>query len=58
MLYAGGIINGGAYYYPGTIKAVNYDGTFVVDYLFTGLEDGSGEKKKRKAGLYPKDLPV
>ena len=45
------------YYHPGTIKAVDYDGTFALDYLYTKY-DGSGEKKKRKAGLYPKDLRV
>ena len=46
------------YAYPGTIKAVDYDGTFTVDYLYTDFRDGSGEKNKRKAGVYPKDLSV
>ena len=48
MLYEQVSPGGNAYYYPGTIKAVTYDGTFAVDYLYTDYTDGSGEKTKRE----------
>ena len=47
----------GRTYYPGTIKAVNYDGTFAVDYLYTKNE-GKGEKNKHEARMYRRDLLV
>ena len=42
------------WYYPGTIKAVTYDGTFAVDYLYTNYEDGSGEETKHEV-VYPEN---
>ena len=42
-------------YYPGTIKAVTYDGTFAVDYLYTDFHNGSGEETKHEV-VYPLDL--
>ena len=55
MLYDQVTSWGSSYYYPGTIKAVNYDGTFAVDYLYTDHKDGSGEETKHEV-IYPRDL--